>query len=44
MADFKPGSMDITTQTQTFEGFIKFTIRAVVVIFFILLFMAIFWS
>lgn len=44
MADFKPGSMDITTQTQTFEGFIKFTIRTVIVIFCILLFMAVFWS
>ncbi|MCU9836564.1 aa3-type cytochrome c oxidase subunit IV [Ruegeria sp. WL0004] len=44
MADFKPGSMDITTQTQTFEGFIKATIRVAVVIFCILLFMAVFTS
>ncbi|MCE8512189.1 aa3-type cytochrome c oxidase subunit IV [Ruegeria pomeroyi] len=42
MADFKPGSMDITTQTKTFDGFIKAMIWVCVVIFFVLLFMAVF--
>ncbi|MBE9638330.1 aa3-type cytochrome c oxidase subunit IV [Salipiger mangrovisoli] len=44
MADYKPGSMDITTQEQTFNGFIKFVIRTVYVIIAILLFLAVFNS
>ncbi|MCC5972840.1 MAG: aa3-type cytochrome c oxidase subunit IV [Rubellimicrobium sp.] len=40
MAEHKPGSMDITEQERTFEGFIKITIRAVIVIFAILIFLA----
>lgn len=42
MSDFKPGSMDITTQERTFEGFIKFVTRGVIVIIAILIFLAIF--
>lgn len=40
MAEHKPGSMDITEQERTFQGFIRMTIRAVIVIFAILLFLA----
>jgi len=40
MGEHKPGSMDITTQEKTFDGFIRFTIRSVVAIFAILVFMA----
>lgn len=32
MAEHKHGSMDITTQEKTFDGFIQFTIRTVIVI------------
>lgn len=42
MAEHKHGSMDITTQEKTFEGFISFTIRAVIVILCLVIFMAIF--
>lgn len=42
MADHKHGEMDITTQTRTYEGFIRFTIRCVIAIFAVLLFLAIF--
>lgn len=44
MAEYKHGSMDITTQVETFNGFVKFMTRTVVVIFGILVFMAIFTS
>lgn len=44
MADHKPGSMKIEEQEKTFEGFIKFTVRTVIVIIAILLFLAIFNS
>lgn len=44
MAEHKHGSMDITTQEKTFEGFINFTIRAIVVIIALVIFMAIFNS
>ncbi|SDI79101.1 aa3-type cytochrome c oxidase subunit IV [Alloyangia pacifica] len=44
MADYKPGSMDITAQEQTFHGFIKWVIRTVYVIIAVLLFLAIFNS
>lgn len=44
MADYKPGEMDITEQTKTFEGFVKACIWTVVFIFFVLMFLAIFWS
>lgn len=42
MADYKHGEMDITEQTKTFNGFVKFTTWSVAVIFFVLLFLAIF--
>ena len=32
MAEHKHGSMDITEQEKTFNGFVTFTIRAVIVI------------
>mgnify|MGYP001079674638 CR=1 FL=1 len=44
MADHKHGEMNISTQTETFDGFIKFATWSVVVIFMILIFMAIFTS
>ncbi len=42
MAEHKHGTMDTTTQEKTFEGFINFTIRTVIVILCIVIFMAIF--
>lgn len=42
MADHKHGEMDIKTQTETFEGFMKFVTWTVVVIVGVLLFLAIF--
>lgn len=42
MAEHKHGEMDITTQTKTFQGFVKFVTWAVIVILAILVFMAIF--
>ncbi len=44
MAEHKHGSMDITVQERTFEGFVNFTIRTVIVILCIVIFMAIFNS
>lgn len=42
MAEHKNGEMDITTQTETFNGFMKFTTWSVVVILGVLVFLAIF--
>lgn len=42
MAEYKHGSMDITSQTATFNGFVRFMTRAVIVILAILIFLAIF--
>ncbi len=42
MAEYKHGEMDIKTQTQTFDGFVRFTTWAVVVILAVLLFLALF--
>jgi hypothetical protein len=42
MADHKHGEMDITTQVDTFNGFMKFTTWAVVFILALFVFMAIF--
>ena len=42
MAEHKPGSMDITEQTKTFDGFIKFTIWSLVVIFVVVVILAVF--
>ncbi|GGG68315.1 hypothetical protein GCM10011415_14390 [Salipiger pallidus] len=43
MAEHKQGSMDITAQEKTFEGFIKFTVRTVVVILVLVVLLAI-WN
>ena len=40
MAEHEHGSMDITSQQRTFDGFVKFTIRSVFVIIGVLVFMA----
>jgi hypothetical protein len=40
MAEYKHGSMDITTQEKTFNGFITFTTRAIIVILALVIFMA----
>lgn len=40
MADKEPGHMDIRVQEKTFDGFISFTIKAVVVILVLVVFMA----
>ena len=44
MADHEHGTMDIEEQEKTFSGFVTFCIRSVIVIFFILLFLAVFNS
>ena len=33
MADHEPGRMDITDQERTFEGFVRWAVRAVIAIF-----------
>ncbi|MDG1130556.1 aa3-type cytochrome c oxidase subunit IV [Seohaeicola saemankumensis] len=40
MAEHKHGEMNVEVQEKTFEGFVTFTIRSVMVIIGILLFMA----
>jgi len=42
MAEHKHGEMDITVQTETFNGFVKFVTWSVVVLIGIAVFMAIF--
>ena len=42
MADHKHGEMNIETQEQTFEGFMRFTTKTVIVILLIIIGMAIF--
>ena len=42
MADHKHGDMDIKTQTETFDGFMKFVTVSVVLILVLLVLMAIF--
>lgn len=44
MAEYKHGSMDITTKTATFDGFVRFMTRSVIAILGILVFLAIFAS
>ncbi|MAM63605.1 aa3-type cytochrome c oxidase subunit IV [Maritimibacter sp. UBA3975] len=41
MAEHKQGSMDISVQEKTFEGFIKFSVRSVVAIIVVLILLAI---
>jgi len=42
MADHKHGEMDTTTQTETFDGFVKFITVSVVLILVLLVLMAVF--
>ncbi|MDA7424973.1 aa3-type cytochrome c oxidase subunit IV [Thalassococcus lentus] len=42
MAEHKHGTMDISVQEKTFDGFIKFTIRTVYVILALVILMAVF--
>lgn len=42
MSDHTHGEMDTTTQEKTFDGFMKFTTRAVIAIIVLFLFMAVF--
>jgi len=44
MADHEPGSMDITDQEKTFDGFIRWSIRVAAISIGILIFLAIFNS
>jgi hypothetical protein len=44
MAEHKPGSMDITEQEKTFDGFVRWSVRVAVVSIGILIFLAIFNS
>jgi hypothetical protein len=44
MAEHKPGSMDITEQEKTFDGFIRWSVRVAAVSIGILIFLAIFNS
>ena len=43
MAEHEHGSMDYETQEKTFEGFMSFTTRSVIVILAILVIMAVFF-
>lgn len=42
MADHKHGDMDVDTQEKTFDGFMRFTTRSVIVIVVLIVLMAIF--
>ena len=42
--DYKHGEMDITAQEKTYDGFVTFTVRAVVIILAVLIFLALFAS
>jgi Bacterial aa3 type cytochrome c oxidase subunit IV len=44
MADHKHGEMDITEQTATYNGFIKFTTRSAYVLIGLAVFLAVFAS
>lgn len=44
MAEHKHGSMDITEQQKTFDGFMSFTIKTVIVILCLVVFLAVFNS
>ncbi len=44
MAEHKHGEMDVEVQEKTFEGFMQWTIKTVIVIFAILLFLLSFAS
>ncbi|MFQ6547521.1 aa3-type cytochrome c oxidase subunit IV [Aestuariibius sp. 2305UL40-4] len=42
--DYKHGEMDITAQEKTYDGFVTFTVRTVIVILAVLVFLALFAS
>jgi aa3 type cytochrome c oxidase subunit IV len=42
MAEYKHGEMDVTAQTATFDGFVKFSVRFVIACIVLLVFLAIF--
>ena len=42
MAQHEHGTMNIDAQEKTFDGFVKFTVRTVIVIVLVLIFLAIF--
>ncbi|MEM9636691.1 MAG: aa3-type cytochrome c oxidase subunit IV [Pseudomonadota bacterium] len=42
MADHNHGEMDVTTQEKTFDGFMRWTTRIVIVILVLIVWMAIF--
>ena len=44
MADYKPGSMDISEHEKTFEGFIKWSTRVAIASIAVLIFLAVFNS
>lgn len=44
MAEHKHGEMDTKVQEETFEGFVNWTTRMVIVIFVVLIALAVFWS
>lgn len=44
MAEHKHGTMDISVQEDTYNGFIKFTVRFCVAMVFLALFLAVFAS
>lgn len=44
MAEFKHGEMDITEQTKTFDGFVKFVTWSVVFLAVLAVFMAVFMT
>lgn len=44
MAEHKMGSMDITEQEKTYEGFISFVTKTCIAILVALVLMAIFWT
>ena len=44
MAEYKHGEMDISVQTETFNGFVKFVSWAVVALIVVALFLAVFAS
>jgi len=42
MAEYKQGEMDITTQTSTFDGFVKFSTKFVIACIVLAVFLAVF--
>lgn len=43
MADHKPGHMDVEAQEKTFDGFIRLSVRAIIVVLVVLVLLAI-WN